>query len=257
MEIGLILTILIIGFIGSLFSGMLGIGGAIINFPLLLYIPPLLGFHGLTAHEVSGVVAVQVFFAAIGGMWAHRNGGYIKKTLIVYMGSSILVGSLIGSYSSHFFSEKSINVIYGLVALLAGVLMLVPKKELEFQWSGDFNKGLATILAFFVGLASGVVGAGGSFILVPIMLVVLKIPIRITIATSLAITFLSSIGGTIGKVITGQVPILPALLVVTVSLIASPLGVLIGKKLNTKVLQIALATLIVITTFKIWLGILV
>ncbi|MBT2696656.1 sulfite exporter TauE/SafE family protein [Bacillus sp. ISL-40] len=206
---------------------------------------------------MSGVVAVQVFFAALGGIWAHRNGGHIKKTLILYMGSSILTGSLIGGYTSHFFSEKSINVIFGLVALLAGILMLVPKKEIETNWGEDFNKGLAITLSFIVGIASGVVGAGGSFILVPIMLVVLKIPIRITIATSLAITFISSIGGTIGKVSTGQVPFLPAVLVVIVSLIASPIGVRLGKKLNTKVLQIALATLIVITTFKIWFGILV
>ena len=116
---------------------------------------------------------------------------------------------------------------------------------------------MATTLSFLVGLASGVVGAGGSFILVPIMLVVLKIPIRITIATSLAITFISSIGGTIGKVTTGQVPFLPAALVVIVSLIASPIGVWLGKNLNKKVMEIALATLIVVTTFKIWFGILV
>jgi uncharacterized membrane protein YfcA len=173
------------------------------------------------------------------------------------MGYSILIGSLIGGYTSHFFSEKSINVIYGLVALLAGILILVPKKEIESNWGEEFNKGVAATLAFIVRLASGVVGAGESFILVPIMLVVLKIPIRITIATSLAITFLSSIGGTIGKVTTGQVPVMPAVWIVIASLIASPLGVHFGKKINTKALQIALATLIVITTFKIWYGILV
>lgn len=253
MELSLIITILLIGFIGSLISGMLGIGGAIINFPLLLFIPHLLGLGGFTAHEVTGIVAVQVLFATLGGVLAYRKGGYLNKHLILFMGASILVGSLIGGYSSQFFSEKSITVIYGSVALLAGILMLIPKKEIENQWTGNFDKGIATSLAFLIGLISGIVGAGGSFILVPIMLVLLKIPTRVTIATSLAITFISSIGGVIGKVSTGQVDYLPAILMVIVSLIASPIGVALSKNMNTKVLQWALALLITITTLKIWI----
>lgn len=35
---------------------MLGVGGAIINYPLLLYIPVLFGFTGFNAHQVSGIV---------------------------------------------------------------------------------------------------------------------------------------------------------------------------------------------------------
>lgn len=64
MDIAWILTILLIGFLGSFVSGMLGIGGAIINFPMLLYIPPLLGFAAFSAHEVSGISAIQVLFVA-------------------------------------------------------------------------------------------------------------------------------------------------------------------------------------------------
>jgi uncharacterized membrane protein YfcA len=56
------------------------------------------------------------------------------------------------------------------------------------------------------------------------MLVVLKIPTRMTIATSLAITFISSIGSTVGKVATGQVEYIPAAIMIIASLIASPLG---------------------------------
>ncbi|WP_191567562.1 sulfite exporter TauE/SafE family protein [Metabacillus idriensis] len=256
MDVGFIITILVIGFIGSLFSGMLGIGGAIINYPILLYIPPLMGFQGLTAHEVSGIVAVQVFFSTLGGVWAYRGKGYINKPLIVIMGTSILIGSLIGGYYSRFISENSISIIYGLLALLAGIILLIPKQQSELNEFEGFNKRLATTLAFVVGLASGVVGAGGSFILIPIMLVILKVPMRITIATSLAITFISSIGGMVGKITTGQVLFFPALLMVIVSLIAAPLGVKISKNMNSKVLQWLLAILILVTTIKVWTDIL-
>src|SRR5699024_8076411 len=103
-----------------------------------------------------------------------------------------------------------------------------------------------------VGIAAGIVGAAGAFILVPIMIVVLRIPTRVTIASSLAITFVSSIGTTIGKISTGQVIFLPALIMVVASLIGAPLGVKASKKMNTTYLQWLLALLILASAIKIW-----
>ncbi|RFU64675.1 sulfite exporter TauE/SafE family protein [Peribacillus glennii] len=256
MNTAFIITFLLLGFIGSFSSGLLGIGGAIINYPIHLYIPPLLGLDGVTAHEISGIVAVQVFFSTLGGVWAYRRGGYINKPLFVVMGSSIMVGSFAGGYISQYVSETIVNVMYGVLALTAAIIIFIPKKETNGETVTGFNKPLAAVLALVVGLASGVVGAGGSFILLPIMLIILKIPMRITIATSMAITFVSSIGGVIGKVTTGQVPYLPAVLIIIVSLIAAPLGVKISRQINHKVLQWSLALLILITSIKLWSDIL-
>jgi uncharacterized membrane protein YfcA len=258
MDFTFIITIFLIGFIGSYLSGMLGIGGSIIKYPMLLYIPPLFGVAAFTAHEVSGISAVQVFFATIGGVWAYRKGGYLNKQLIGYMGVSILIGSFVGSFGSKLMSEDGINLIYGILALIAAVMMFIPKKGIDDIPLDQvkFNKWLAAILALIVGISAGIVGAAGAFLLVPIMLVVLKIPTRMTIATSLAITFISSIGATVGKISTGQVDYYPALIMIVASLIASPLGALAGKKMNTKILQIILAVLIGATAIKIWLDIL-
>ncbi|RST75086.1 sulfite exporter TauE/SafE family protein [Siminovitchia acidinfaciens] len=258
MDITFIIVIFFIGFIGSYISGMLGIGGSIIKYPMLLYIPPLFGLAAFSAHEVSGISAVQVFFATIGGVWAYRKGGYLNKTLIGYMGVSILIGSFIGGYGSKMMSEGGINLIYGILALIAAVMMFVPKKgidDIPFD-QVKFNKWLAALLALIVGLGAGIVGAAGAFLLVPIMLVVLKIPTRMTIASSLAITFISSIGATVGKVTTGQVDYFPAFIMIIASLIASPLGAMAGKKVNTKILQVILAILIFATALKIWADIL-
>ncbi|MFE8700196.1 sulfite exporter TauE/SafE family protein [Cytobacillus sp. FJAT-54145] len=258
MDFAFIVTIFLIGFIGSYISGMLGIGGSIIKYPMLLYIPPLLGMAAFTAHEVSGISAVQVFFATIGGVWAYRKGGYLNKTLIIYMGASILIGSFIGGYGSRVMSENGINLVYGVLALIAAVMMFIPKKGIDDIPLDQvtFNKWLAAVLALIVGVGSGIVGAAGAFLLVPIMLVVLKIPTRMTIASSLAITFISSIGATVGKVTTGQVDYFPALIMVIASLIASPLGAIAGKKMNTKILQVILAVIILATAIKIWMDIL-
>lgn len=254
-----LVTIFLIGFIGSYLSGMVGIGGSIVKYPMLLYIPPMLGLAALTPHEVSGINAVQVFFATLSGVWAYRKGDYLNKQLILYMGTSILIGGLVGSFSSSFFSEHVIQIVYGILAMLAVILMLLPKPkerpDAELKYV-TFNKPLAAILSFIVGVAGGIVGAAGAFILVPIMIVILKIPTRMTIATSLAITFISSIGTTIGKVATGQVLFIPAIVMVIASIIGSPLGVATGKRMNTKVLQWMLAILIFASAIKIWLDIL-
>ncbi|MCK6205714.1 sulfite exporter TauE/SafE family protein [Bacillus infantis] len=258
MDIAFIITIFLIGFIGSYISGMLGIGGSIIKYPMLLYIPPLFGIAAFSAHEVSGISAVQVFFATIGGVWAYRKGGYLNKTLIGYMGASILLGSFIGGFGSKVMTEDGINIVYGVLALLAAVMMFLPKKGVDDIPLDQvkFNKWLAATIALIVGVGSGIVGAAGAFLLVPIMLVVLKIPTRMTIASSLAITFISSIGATVGKITTGQVDYYPALIMVIASLIASPLGAMTGKKMNTKILQIILSVLITATAVKIWFDIL-
>src|SRR5690625_1947788 len=171
------------------------------------------------------------------------------------MGISILVGSFIGGYGSNHLSEGTINFIYGILSTIAAIMMFVPINEAAQNESGDveFNKWLASSLAFIVGLGAGIVGAAGAFILVPIMLVILKIPMRMTIATSLGITFISSIGSTIGKVATGQVLYGPAAIMISASIIASPLGAKLGQKVNAKFLQVIFAMLILATAIKIWI----
>ncbi|WP_066290792.1 sulfite exporter TauE/SafE family protein [Bacillus sp. FJAT-29937] len=258
MDFAFIITIFLIGFFGSYISGMLGIGGSIIKYPMLLYIPPLFGLAAFSAHEVSGISAVQVLFATIGGVWVYSKGGYLNKILIGYMGGAILIGSFIGGYGSKLMSEDGINLVYGILALIAAIMMFIPKKGIDDIPLDQvkFNKWLAALFALIVGIGSGIVGAAGAFLLVPIMLVVLKIPTRMTIASSLAITFISSIGSTVGKVTTGQVDYFPAFIMIVASLIASPLGAMAGKKINTKILQVILAFLIAGTAIKIWIDIL-
>ncbi len=131
LDFGWILTLFVIGFIGSLISGMIGIGGSIIKYPMLLYIPPLLGFAAFTAQEVSAVSAVQVFFATLAGMFAYRKGGFINKKLVLAMGIPIIAGSFIGGYGSKFLPDSAINLTYAVMALVAAVMMFMPKKETD------------------------------------------------------------------------------------------------------------------------------
>lgn len=259
MDLGLIITLFAIGFVGSAISGMVGIGGSIIKYPMLLYIPPALGFAAFTAQEVSAISAVQVFFATLAGMFAYRKGGYINKSLILTMGIAIIIGSFAGGFGSKYLPDQVINLVYAFLALIAAVMMFMPKKgdELEDYTKLAFNKPLAAVLAGVIGILSGIVGAAGAFITVPVMLVILKIPTRVAIASSLAITFIASIGSTVGKLMGGHTLLIPSLVMIVASMIASPIGAAIGKRMNTKLLQGILAILITATVVKIWMDILI
>ncbi|NRS15469.1 sulfite exporter TauE/SafE family protein [Brevibacillus sp. HB1.4B] len=259
MTIDLVITLFVIGFAGSFISGLVGIGGSIIKYPMLLYIPPALGFVAYTAHEVSGISAVQVFFATLAAVWTLRKDKLIHYQLVAYMGSAIIVGSLLGGYGGKFLSADAINIVYAILATIAVILMFLPKKRMDGREQTEviFHKPTAVLSALIVGGASGIVGAAGAFILVPIMLTILKIPTRVTIASSLAITFLSSIGSTIGKWMAGDILLWPSVIMVIASILAAPLGTKVSKRLGTRILQTILALLILATTIKIWADILI
>jgi uncharacterized membrane protein YfcA len=243
MTLGLAATLILVGVAGAFLSGMLGIGGAIVNYPMLLYIPVLVGVADFSPHQVAGIVAVQVFFATLAGVVALRKQKLIHMKLVSYMGIAIIIGSFAGGYGGKFLPGSTINLVYGILATIAAIMMFVPKRGLDDLpiEKVEFNRLIAVISALIVGVASGIVGAGGAFILVPIMLLILKIPTRVTIASSL---------------MAGQIPFWPSVVVVVASIVAAPIGVRLGKWVNTKVLRTILAVLIVVTTVKIWSGIL-
>ncbi|MGD7009311.1 sulfite exporter TauE/SafE family protein [Metabacillus sp. 84] len=254
MDIFFITAIFLLGGIGSFMSGLLGIGGSIITYPLLLFVPAAVGAAHFTAHEVSGITSVQVLFASIGGVWVYRKSSFLNKQLIIWMGISVLLGSTAGGLVSAGMPETVINFIYGILALLAVVMMVVPgSRQNEQPLEGViFNRWLAAVISFVIGAAAGIVGAGGAFLLVPVMLAVLKIPAKMTIASSLAITLIASIGSAAGKIFTDQVEWGPASIVIAASLLASPLGAMAGKKANPKVLKVILSLLILASALKIW-----
>jgi uncharacterized membrane protein YfcA len=263
MDIFLAIIMIILGFIGSFFSGLLGIGGAIINYPLLLFVPSSLGAAHFSEHDVSVISMFQVFFASLAGVLAFRkknkkNASVIHKGLVLNMGISILIGSLIGGYGSRFLAGGAINMIYGVLAIIAVVLMLIPNKGKQEDGSSEmsYNKMIAIISAFLTGIVSGIVGAGGAFILIPIMLTVLKLPTRTTIASSLAIVFISAIGGVIGKLTGGDLPLWPIIFTVLGSIVGAPLGSKISSKINVKYLRYGLVVLISLTAVKVWMSIL-
>jgi uncharacterized protein len=249
----------LIGLFGSFCSGLLGVGGAIVTYPLLYFVPPLLGAYAMSPGEISSATMWQVFASSFCGMLMYGKSPWFDRTVLLVIGGGMLGGSLVGSLLSGWMPDAAIHLLYGCMALLAVVLLFrrqrgeLPDSQSEEQPRPlQLNRRLAVGLASVVGLFSGIVGAGGSFLLIPLMINVLRVPIRTAIASSLGVVFVSSIGGVIGKATTGQSRYDLTLLLVLSSLLGSVLGARVGQRLNTQLLRLILALVILIAALNIW-----
>lgn len=244
----LFILLLFIGAIGAFVSGLVGIGGAIIIFPMLLFIPPFFGIDTITPHLASGLTAAQVFFSTLSGSISQRSNPDARRQLIVPMGIGILLGSIGGAYSASLFDESIINIVYTGLAILAVILMFV--KVRPEQTTTQFNPVLLFVTAALIGFLSGIVGAGGAFIIVPVLLALFRAPFRSVVASSIIIAFISSIGTFLIKAVTGDVDFVLMIPLVITSLIMAPVGTRISKKTNQLVLRYILAALIAAAAIK-------
>jgi uncharacterized membrane protein YfcA len=62
MSLALIAVLAFLGVFGGFSAGLLGFGGGVLMFPLLYYVPPLLGMVALDVKTVAALVVTQVFF---------------------------------------------------------------------------------------------------------------------------------------------------------------------------------------------------
>ncbi|HDU2848584.1 TPA: sulfite exporter TauE/SafE family protein, partial [Staphylococcus aureus] len=205
ISITVIIVMLVIGILGGFISGLVGIGGAIVIYPALLLLPPLFGLPTYSAYIASGLTSSQVFFSTLSGsLKAYKNKNF-SRTLILNMGSGMVIGSILGALLATVFNSQFVNVIYIIIALLALILMFI--KVTPSTSHIKFNRVLLITIGGIIGLVSGIVGAGGAFIIIPVLLVIFKLPMNMVVTNSIVIAFISSIGAFIIKLLQGYIPI--------------------------------------------------
>jgi uncharacterized membrane protein YfcA len=248
-------VLFVLGVVGAFVSGLIGVGGAIVMIPLLLYVPPLLGAGQLDVKAVAAITMVQVFVAAASGVVAHGRYHAVNARLAVTGGIAMAAASLAGAMASHWMQETWLLVVFALMVTTAFVLMLMPAPPSDITVAAEvreYSRPLTATVAASVGLVAGLVGAGGAFLLVPLLLVVVGVPIRVTIGSSLAITALAATAGVIGKLVTGQVPLGPALVVALGAVPGAQLGALASRRLAGDTLKGILFVAIVLTGVRVW-----
>lgn len=258
MTLALALTLLVLGLLGAFVAGLLGVGGAIVMIPLLLYVPPFLDVGRLDVKAVAGVTMTQVLVAAAAGMLAHRRHGAVDQRLAWVGGGWMALGSLAGALASKFLRDDVLLLVFAVMVTAAAVLILLPTGGEVVVGAGrvEFSVLRAATVAGGVGVAAGLVGAGGAFLLVPLLLVVVGIPIRVTIGSSLAITALAASAGFVGKLVTGQIPFGPALAVVAGAIPGAWLGAAVSRRMPPLMLRAALLVFVVLTAIRVWADVL-
>jgi uncharacterized membrane protein YfcA len=236
-------------------SGLLGIGGGIVMFPLLLYVPPLLGFSGIDVKSITGLTMIQGFFSALTAMFYYKKNALVNKSLVLTLGFSLFLSSLIGALVSKKIPDGPLLMVFATLALIAAAMMLIPRSYHQDELTEEhvvFQKTTAIVIGIVLGFSIGLVGQGGAFILIPTMLYVLKIPLRVALGSTLAIGLFSSSAGLVGKIATSQVPFLMALPLLAGAIPAARFGSIVGKKTNTQFLRWLLAAIIFATAVKVW-----
>ena len=244
-----------LGFGGAFIAGLVGVGGALVMAPLLLYVPALLSFPTLDMHLVSGITMVQVAAAGVTGMLAHRHVGHVDAALVVTVGGPMTIGSLAGGLVSGRVPPAALTVLFASLAAVAAVLMLAGRHTGDDDGRDEgvpFNRSTAIGLGAGVGVLVGMVGAGGGFLLVPLMMHGLKVPVRSAVGSSLAIVALGGLGGLIGKAASGQVAWIFALSLVVGALPGARLGATTSKRLSTATLGWILGVVLALVAVRMW-----
>ena len=259
MEASFYPLLFLVGALVGFLSGLLGIGGGIVMFPLLLYLPPLLGLGGIGIKSITGLTMIQGFFSALTAMLYYHKNALVNKSLVLTLGLSIFLSSLIGAFASKLVADRALLMVFGTLAVIASIMMLIPRSYVRDDLTEDkveYSKSTAIAIGVTLGFSIGLVGQGGAFILIPALLYILKIPLRVALGSTLAIGLFSSSAGLAGKIATGQVPFLMAAPLLVGAVPAARWGSMVGKKTNAQFLRWLLAAIICATAVKIWYSIL-
>ena len=242
-----------LGFVGGFLSGLLGIGGGIVLVPLLLFVPRLLGFPSLDMRDVAGITMVQVFAAAALGSVLHRRYRATNSQVVQWMGAGMIVGAAIGGVVSKYVTLTVLEAAFVVLAFAAAPLLFVPPPadEIGEGPARDVAPGLAFGAALAIGLLSGLVGVGGAFLVIPVMIYFFGLPTRAAIGSSLGVMLVSALAGVLAKLVTGQVMLPWAAALVAGALPGTWVGATASRRVPARGLRLALAVLVTVTATRL------
>lgn len=187
--------------------GLIGGGGSILTLPVLIY---LFGIDAKTATAYS--LFIVGFSSLLGGIRMARKGLVEYKTLVifaipaiaaVYFTRAYLVPAIpetlftIGEYSIS--GDMGIMVFFAIIMLLASVTMIRGGKETEEDLGEiQYNYPVILLEGLLVGLVTGIVGAGGGFLIIPALVILARLPMKMAVGTSLLIIAVKSLIGFLG-----------------------------------------------------------
>ncbi|WP_026970064.1 sulfite exporter TauE/SafE family protein [Algoriphagus terrigena] len=227
--------------------GLIGGGGSILTVPVLVYI---LG--------VDPVLATAYSLFVVGSTSLVGAGTFMKKGLVDYKTAVVFaIPSFIAVFLTRKFlvpwlpdplfsvgelaitKDVGIMVFFAVIMLAASVSMIRNKKCVDCNENEEvrFNLPLIALEGSVVGLITGIVGAGGGFLIIPALVILAKLPMKMAVGTSLLIIAAKSLIGFLGDISTQTIDWKMLLIFTGLSIMGIFIGSAMSKNINEKALK--------------------
>jgi uncharacterized protein len=227
--------------------GLIGGGGSILTVPVLVYI---LG--------INPVLATAYSLFIVGSTSLFGAGTFMKKGLVNYKTAIVFsIPSFIAVFLTRKFlvpwlpdplftlgetaitKNVGIMVFFAFIMLAASISMITGKKckDCNENEAQKFNFPMIALEGSVVGLITGIVGAGGGFLIIPALVLLARLPMKMAVGTSLLIIAAKSLIGFLGDVSTQTIDWKMLLTFTGLSIIGIFLGSALSKKINEKALK--------------------
>ncbi|REE02480.1 sulfite exporter TauE/SafE family protein [Citricoccus nitrophenolicus] len=195
MDLQLIFTVALTIAVG-LSLGLLGGGGSILMVPILTYAAGMEPREAIT----SSLVIVGVTSAV--GALNHARHQRVRWSTGLVVGAAGMAGAFAGGLLGRFLPGQVLMVAFALTMLAAAGAMLRRRRTATSPHTGDLPLVKAVLAGLAVGLVTGLLGAGGGFLLVPALALLGGLPMSVAVGTSLLVIALNSAAGLAGHLTT-------------------------------------------------------
>lgn len=240
----------LIGVFAGTFGSMLGVGGGFIIVPLMVLI---LGFP---MHEAVGISLASIVATSLSASIVYARENLIDFKLGLLLEIFTVAGAVIGSYTAFLLDESILKIIFGVVLMYVSYRMIVERKITERQKTRvSKSRFLAGFLASTVaGVASGMLGIGGGTIKVPILVLILGVPTRTAIATSVFMIGVTASSASFTYQARGFIePILVGFVIIGI-FIGAQLGSRLSLRVKALTLKLAFGIMLFLFAFRILLS---
>lgn len=255
-----ILSLIGTGIFAGLLAGLLGVGGGIVIVPVLYFLFQALGVSAESAMVIATATSLATIVpTSLSSIRAHHNKGNVDFMLLKSWALFILSGVLLGSYLVTVVNANFLTLLFGIIATLSAINMLVGRKDALF--SGLPNRIGQSIMATSIGLFSSMVGIGGGTLTVP-TLTFCNYPAHKAVGTAAAVGLIISLPAAVTLLFAGTTPtdapfatygyvnLLGFVCIVPLTVLFAPIGASIANKLDAGLLKKIFAVVLIITGLR-------
>ncbi|MEO8701459.1 MAG: sulfite exporter TauE/SafE family protein [Kofleriaceae bacterium] len=228
--------------------GLLGGGGSILTVPVLHYI------LGLEAHEAIATSLIVVGLTSAVAMIPYARAHDVRWRVGLVFGAASMSAAFAGARLGA--AIPGALLIGGFAALMiaSGTTMIVrarrspPGVPLAAR---ELELGRTILIGLAAGLLTGVLGAGGGFVIVPALVIAAGLPMRQAIGTSLLVIALNSAAAFAGALGHTDIDGAIAIPIVLIAIAGSLLGGWLGRRVSARGLQRGFGVLVVVVGLAI------